>query len=539
MINDSQRQHIAKLKQQPRQGADPDWSKVFKDFNKAIESLGEGATDLAKSTAFGTIEKMVQGVTKEVTLLAQRNEVLQTSLNMNQQAAAKLGYALDKLSDSYNPDKLRDYAAELNSIAKGYSNVIFAGKRNNGNMTAENKLLLKNYDMMRKQLKLTDQQALSITKFTSAKDMSLDKLAQYVSGLQTATDQTGLYTETLEQLADAGALIRMSYAKTPELITKSAAKANLLGVSFKELVSISNKFLDIESSIGSELELQLLSGKRINSEKFRQAAAEQDMNKMADSLRETMDAMGESSLDNIFSRQALAGTLGLEEERLMEIYEHMKNIEKTVGPVASEFDKINKSTADTSKTAEQMANDEDKRLQAEILQDSLRQKYGQTINATFKDAEAAAEHIQTINNALVAGQDTLVSGAQSLIKLLDNKVVKTLLGAYTAYNAVSGITSGSPPVLERAGASSGTVKTESANDVYISPAMGNAIYSAKENTLFNLSPRDEVAAAPGLGSMLSNRGVDTPAFNVYVTNKFELDQLITSVDIRRSERMNG
>jgi len=57
--------------------------------------------------------------------------------------------------------------------------------------------------------------------------------------------------------------IQTTYNKMPGALEKSVAKAKLLGTSFAKIEAMATKMLDIETSVGQELEYQLLSGKRL------------------------------------------------------------------------------------------------------------------------------------------------------------------------------------------------------------------------------------------------------------------------------------
>ena len=511
---------------------------ALQNIYDTIKSTTVAVDDLARTRAYGLVMSKMDELATRYTILEQRNHGLQKALNLNKKAAAELGYALDSLNGKFNPEKLRVYVAELNGIFKGFSGKI-----------AQNKQMLAFYDKLRNNLQLSADQATALTKAQSANNkLNLNNIAQYVDAIQGATGQTGQYTEVLEQIADAGALMRMAYAKSGKEITKAAFKANLLGTNFKEMAAMSEKFLDIESSIGSELEMQLLTGKQINTDKIRSAALSQDLNAQADALREIMETLGDDAMNDPIKRQAIVNFMGLEADRVAEIYEHMKATGNEVGNIEQKFKQIDESTMSmtdnigTSTTKfEEMVEEENKLSTAEELRDKGAQGYAATILTNYDKVEKLTGKIETVNIGLKTANQSLLEYAGVLSTWLAGPAGKTLLQIAETYEQIKKGVTETTEEAQGAGTLGGAdVTQKSGKDVYISAANANAIYSAKENTLFNLSPRDEIAAAPGLGAALTAKDKGGNAsFNVYVTNKFELDQLITAVDIRRSERMNS
>jgi hypothetical protein len=540
--------HIAQLKQRPRLGqTPPSFDNILNEINK----LGSGVADMVRENAFSKLQEMVEGVTDKVTILAQRNEVLQRSLNLNVRAAAELGGILDNTAVQLgiNSAKLRTYSTELDKVVKGYSKVIGEGK-------GSNKVLLEQYNRYRDVLGLTEEQSIALTKYSVVQGKASgdigkfnDELASVAASISKNTGRTGVYADILQQIADAGPEISIAYGKSAEVIGKAAAKASRLGVSFKDLVGISNKFLDIESSISSELELQLLGGKKINSEKFRQAAVSQDLNAMSDALTEIIEDQGKGVIDNIFQRQALAKQLGIEEDKLLDIYSNLQMNAEMSGKTTDEYnsavdaaDKLSRST-----TAEEQADAESVlTIQAE-QRNKANLAYTEAINKAVGDQ---VKHIEDIQQLTTNIQSTTLQMSNELIKLIDEKIgtknIATLLGFGTlaaaggdVYDIVTGTANLNADNVYIEGNIGGNAP-KTANDLYISPNQGTIVAGAFG--AFQLPPQDAIMASPNIAAPNTNTNTSAvssmPNLQVIIEG-VGLDDLIRKIEMRDADKMNS
>ena len=539
--------HIAQLKQRPRLGQTPSIQDILNEINK----LGSGVADMVRENAFSKLQEMVEGVTDKVTILAQRNEVLQRSLNLNVRAAAELGGILDNTAVQLgiNSAKLRTYSTELDKVVKGYSKVIGEGK-------GSNKVLLEQYNRYRDVLGLTEEQSIALTKYSVVQGKASgdigkfnDELASVAASIAKNTGRTGVYADILQQIADAGPEISIAYGKSAEVIGKAAAKASRLGVSFKDLVTTSNKFLDIESSISSELELQLLGGKKINSEKFRQAAVSQDLNAMSDALTEIIEDQGEGVINNIFQRQALAKQLGIEEDKLLDIYSNLQMNAEMSGMATDEYnkqvdaaDKLSRST-----TAEEQADAESVlTIQAE-QRNKANLAYTEAINKAVGDQ---VKHIEDIQQLTTNIQSTTLQMSNELIKLIDEKIgtknIATLLGFGTlaaaggeVYDIVTGTANLNADNVYIEGNIGGTAP-KTANDLYISPNQGTIVAGAFG--AFQLPPQDAIMASPNIAAPNTNTNTSAvssmPNIQVVIEGA-GLDDLIRKIEMRQTDKLYG
>lgn len=555
------RQHIiSKLKNRDRLGQSLD------EILKIVKQLGDGVKDAVRENAFSKLAEQVENYTNSLTILAQRNEGLQRSLNLNVQAAAKLGGILDNTAVTLgiNSSKLRTYSTELDKVVKGYSQFISKGGETND-------VLLKQYNRYRDVLGLTEEQSVALTKFSivqgkanGSTEKFNDELAQVAASIAKETGRTGVYADILTQIADAGPEIYLAYGKSAQTLGQAAAKASRLGVSFKDLVKTSNQFLDIESSISSELELQLLGGKKINSEKFRQAAITQDVNGMADALTEIIESQGEGIMTNIYQRQALSKQLGIEEGQLLEIYANLQTNAAMSGKTTAQYQQQLEAAKDLTEQSKITAESQAKAESVLTIQAEQRNKanlqYTKSINNALEEQyknqdlnplTKQEKHINDIYN-LINGEgglaDTILDLApkfqEKLNKLIESETLSTILGAASvgqlaidAYNDIKNANFNADNVYIEGTIAGG--KTTPANDIFISPSAGTIVAGAFG--AFSLNPGDNIIASPNVENPAINTSTQpaaSPAINVIIQGN-GLDELISKIEMRQSEQLNA
>ena len=86
---------------------------------------------------------------------------------------------------------------------------------------------------------------------------------ELAKSLEDTTGLQGLTRDLVADMANLAPQLQLQFSRIPGNLELAVLKARTLGTTFGEIASIGNKLLDIESSIGGELEYQLLSGQRL------------------------------------------------------------------------------------------------------------------------------------------------------------------------------------------------------------------------------------------------------------------------------------
>ena len=110
--------------------------------------------------------------------------------------------------------------------------------------------------------------------------------------------------------------IALSLGNNPESLGKAATAARVLGLELSKVDSIAEGLLDFESSIGNELEAQLLTGKNINLAKAREFALNNDLAGLSQELAKNGANAAEFAGMNRIQQNGLAKALGMSREEL-------------------------------------------------------------------------------------------------------------------------------------------------------------------------------------------------------------------------------
>lgn len=149
----------------------------------------------------------------------------------------------------------------------------------------------------------------------SAEGITKSVLSQ-VAALKNATGISFQYQKILKEAANLGGYLGLSFAKYPEKLTKSLVTVKSMGLELKQLDSMANSFLDYESSISSEFEAQLLTGKNINLSKARELFLNNDLAAAAQEITKQVGTSEEFLQLNRISAESLAKSFGMSRDEM-------------------------------------------------------------------------------------------------------------------------------------------------------------------------------------------------------------------------------
>jgi hypothetical protein len=155
------------------------------------------------------------------------------------------------------------------------------------------------------------------SKITGKREDEITKsiLAQVV-GLKNATGINFQNQKILKEVASLGGYLGLTFAKYPEKLTKSLLTVKAMGLELKLLDSIADSFLDFESSISSEFEAQLLTGKDINLAKARELFLNNQLAEAAQEITSQVGSAEEFLKMNRIQAESLAKAFGMSRDQL-------------------------------------------------------------------------------------------------------------------------------------------------------------------------------------------------------------------------------
>lgn len=482
-----------------------------------------GANELMK--AFGPIAilgKVFQGMMKADKSAGE----IAKGLNISTKEAGKLSAEMLKNSRT---------SGELGVTYEGQKHALKSINAELGTSTAISSKTLATFSKMEKLAGMTQEEMMGIGKLSFATGKDMEKMTgEFLAQAKSASLKKGVLLNEKKLMADiskVSAATTLSLGKNPKAIANAVATAKALGMEMSKVEGIANSLLDFESSIEKEMEAELMLGRDLNLEKARTAALNNDLATVASEIAEQAGSASDFAKMNRLEQQALAEAVGMSREELAQTLFTQEQLKGLTGEQAKEEQKKLDSAIEKFGLEEAMKMQEEGKLQTLFDQAAEQEKQalaaekmneafmemGKSLMPVFetvtKITTKIAENIELVG-ALIGlyGAVNTVLTAQKIIKAAGNKeeIKSILLGksklAQLAAQAVAFALANPFKALlgVAAAATIGTIAYKAmskAGDID-SPADGKTQISTKEGGLFELSPNDDIVAAPGASAAM-------------------------------------
>ena len=482
-----------------------------------------GANELLK--AFGPIAilaKVFQGMMKADKSAGE----IAKGLNISAGEANKLSGEL--LKASQNSD-------ELGVTYEGQKHALKAINQELGTSTNISAKTLATFSKMEKIAGMTQEEMMGIGKLSFATGKDMEKMTgEFLAQAKSASLKRGVLLNEKKLMADiskVSAATTLSLGKNPKAIANAVATAKALGMEMSKVNSIADSLLDFESSIEKELEAELMLGKNINLEKARQAALNNDLATVASEISEQAGSAADFAKMNRLQQEALAGAVGMSREELAQTLftqEQLQGLTEADAIKAQEaldkrIEQVGLKQAQkemeegTLQTLFDQASEQEKQALAAEKMNEAFMEMGKSLmpvmNAVSFIAEKMAQNVELVGgiilgyqvyNGLLAANKAgklaglaldkkeLMFGKSKLAQMAAQAVLWAIANPFTAAlgaAAAVGIGALAYGALNKAG------------DID-SPADGKTQISTKEGGLFELSPNDDIVAAPGASAAM-------------------------------------
>lgn len=151
--------------------------------------------------------------------------------------------------------------------------------------------------------------------------LGTSRVLQAQSGIQLNNKQI------LEESLKITGGIRANFRGNVTELSKAVTQAKLYGTSLENISKTSEYLLDFESSIESELEAELLTGRQLNLERARAASLTGDMNKLMKEINQQAGDFDHFMHYNVIQQNALAKAFGYSRDELSDILFQQKAVE--------------------------------------------------------------------------------------------------------------------------------------------------------------------------------------------------------------------
>lgn len=259
---------------------------------------------------------------------------------------------------------------------------------------------LKDQIMLTKQVGLEEESAAGLQQLALANGKSAnDILKSTVKQTAALARQTGVQLDNrkvLTEVAKVSGQLRLQYQNNPGLIAKAVIQTQKLGISLEQAKNIANKLLDFESSITSELEAELLTGKNLNLENARLLALQGDSAGAVAEIAKQTGSAAEFSKLNVIAQQSLAEAVGMSADELANSLVYQENLTKLGGETRKQVEeqiRLAKEQGDMEKVRmlERSVGNEENALAA-LTEISAQEKFN-----------AAVEKLKSILGSIVEG----------------------------------------------------------------------------------------------------------------------------------------
>ena len=423
-----------------------------KDMDAILAGLAGAAEQRGlafKDALTKTIGNALIDVSKQFTFLEERNRSLNESLGITTGASAELGQQLDTFSKelSIGGDTARKFAVSLNSVASG----LITAKTM---QTDFGKSMLAAQSYMRNQINVSEQAAqgyelyaAGLGRSSTEQLLAQDALAGKIEGV---TKLQGVQRDLTETIGSLTADLQMQYSRIPGSLELAILKSRALGMSMADLNKTGQNLLNIESSIGQELEYQLLTGNRLVDEvsgesltnAYREATLRGDANKQAEVMNRLLEQEGGTLENNLLARQQMAKLLGTDEATIARSLQKKKLLQQLDAESIMELS-AEDAKSEIEKLRQKYAGDTEKQKQIDDLLKATdtRTSADRTADAVEKMATAmlGEDQVATITKTAAAAQNAISSNElqDSLKGLLDSPALTAVANTIGTFGTIA------------------------------------------------------------------------------------------------------
>lgn len=170
---------------------------------------------------------------------------------------------------------------------------------------------------------LAANEAGNLAKFSAAAGISTK---EYVSNVRVAANEAMRANkihisdkELLSSVSKLSAGILVKFQNNPKALASAVVQAKALGTSLEQIDKTAESLLNFESSIGAELEAELITGRQLNFERARAAALTGDQVTLMEEMAAQAGSLAEYQNMNVIAQQSLAQAFGMSREEMSEM----------------------------------------------------------------------------------------------------------------------------------------------------------------------------------------------------------------------------
>ena len=475
---------------------------IYKDLGSTVVKLAE--TEAARTTGIGKLIKVQQDLAKnmqdlssDANILAKRNANLQKSFGLSVVSAAQLGYQFDKMAGELGTSREnieKNYTA-ISKLTGGFGQNVKGLIKLNQYYTVNRGLTQEMADGL---LTFASNQA-KVDENGKISEESLENqsvlLRNQFAAIEKITGIKGAQLTVEQEIGKASSATRLTFGKYPAQLGMAVMKAKALGLELSDLEAVGDNLLSIESSVGEELNYQLLTGHRLvdNNQKsltnkYRELYLAGKSEEAAQTMYEIFDKEGDTLENNMLARKQMAKVLGIEEDKVASIVEKrklMKNlIDKSTGkPLSVDIfsktgkelqDYLAKNTDATTESIEKIMQKDDIRDPATQTADTLKSIEANGIRLRMGTEDGAVKLItdaQAGTDAMITKFGNTMAGKfDGIVDMLETRLGQQQIEREARSTEEGGIAKNLTKLLEGLGGTSAIVADAAKQMVEAIPA---------------------------------------------------------------------
>ena len=285
---------------------------------------------------FDDFSKAAQKNADNLDYLIGTQQDLQKKFKMSSAGAFDFSKRLRSINVEIGDAKLFKYAAGLGKITGGFINSTKGNTELIGSLIKSQAFLQNNLGLSEEGAQKFELFSRSMGKNAAASIKNISDVAQTFSDA-TGQDQTQVMAQMVEDISSMGADVATQFGRVPGQLEAATMKARLLGTTMGELSAVGDKLLNIESSIGTEMEYQQLTGHRLLTDsgksltnEYRMAQLKGDGVKQAELMKQFLEKEGDTLKNNYIARQKASELFGIDGAKLLEMNAQLK-LQKELG----------------------------------------------------------------------------------------------------------------------------------------------------------------------------------------------------------------
>ena len=134
--------------------------------------------------------------------------------------------------------------------------------------------------------------------------------------------------QILKEISKIAPSIAMSFGGSAEELATAASNARLLGLNLSQVDKIADGLLNIESSLRSEFEAEVITGKQLNLERARFFALTNDLEGVTREIANNQEVINSFASGTRIEQQAIADSLGLSRDEISKMIFNQKIVEE-------------------------------------------------------------------------------------------------------------------------------------------------------------------------------------------------------------------